>query len=127
MMVGIGTDLVYIPEIERFIRQFGEVYLRNTFTERERSEISGKANPAQYYAASFACKEAVFKAIGHSTKRKVFDFRCVETLHYSDGAPYIHPTSELREYMDECGISSFQVSISHEKDYALAFVLAERA
>ena len=125
MIVGIGTDLVYIPRIRKTIDDHGEVFTKRTFTKKENDYASGKRDVAAYYATLFACKEAVFKAMGHSTGEGFFDFRIVEVLHHEDGAPYVNITDGLRPYMLEAGISSFLVSVSHENDYVIAFVAAQ--
>lgn len=124
MVLGIGVDMVYIPEIRRFL-ELNDAFEKHTFTEGEKA-IGEKVNDkAQYYAGIFACKEAVFKSIGHLTEEKVFDFRFVETLHHEDGAPYININAELQKYMDETGVTDFKVSITNENDYAVAFVIAQ--
>ncbi len=124
MIIGIGTDLVDIHEIRRYL-DMNDAFETHTFTEAER-EIGEKAvDKASYYAGLFACKEAVFKALGHHTEDQVWDFRCVETLHHSDGAPYVHPNNELRKYMKEAGVGSILVSITNENGFAQAFAVAQ--
>lgn len=128
MIIGIGVDMVYIPEISRYQDQAGDSFFVHTFTDAERkgAERIPDSQKATYFAGLFASKEAAFKALGHHSKEKVWDFRCVETLHHEDGAPYIHPTEELKQHMEEAGVTELLVSITNEKDYAQAFVLAQR-
>lgn len=124
MVLGIGVDMVYIPEIKRFL-ETNDAFEKHTFSENEKAIGENVTDKSQYYAGLFASKEAVFKAIGHLTKDKLFDFRCVETLHHEDGAPYINPGEELLGYMEEAGVTDFKVSITNENDYAIAFVIAQ--
>ena len=63
MIVGIGVDLVKIDRIEKAGKNhFG--FLERVFTESERQDRSKQKFPAQHFAARFASKEAVLKAIG---------------------------------------------------------------
>lgn len=127
MVLGVGVDLVDISEVKRFMELERNGFIEHTFTEAEKAigEKVPDIKKAEYYAGLFACKEAVFKAIGHRTHDKVWDFRFIETLHHEDGAPYVNITPKLQEYMDEAGVGSFCVSVSNENDYAVAFVIAQ--
>lgn len=127
MIRGIGIDTVSIREIQRYLedKNLCDAYLRHTFTEAERKNVQDRENHAEYFAARFAVKEAVFKAIGHLLPEKRFDFRLVETLNTSDGCPYISITPELRQILNVASVVRLHVSITTEDDYATAFVIAE--
>lgn len=125
MIIGIGIDLVYIPEMSHIL-ETADAFEENTFSEGERKEASAANSKAEYYASVFAVKEAVFKAVASHTKEKIFDFRIVETKHAEDGSPHIVIGAELQKLLDEAGITDLHLSISHEQDYAIAFVIAER-
>jgi len=126
MIRGIGVDAVNIGEIKRYIQDdfFGSAYVRRTFTPNEVLASSGAACPGTYYAARFAAKEAVFKAVASLTKSKSFDFRIVETLNEDDGKPYININNELRVLLDEASVQTLHISITTEGEYAIAFVVA---
>lgn len=126
MVLGVGVDMVYIPEMERMISTSGEVYLRHTFTEAEIGACGSDRFKAKYYAGVFAAKEAVFKALGHLTEKKLFDFRCVEIMHYEDGKPYVNMTAGLKKYMRESCVDDIQLSITDENEYAMAFAIVQR-
>lgn len=125
MVLGIGFDLTEIKEVKRLAEDVGEAFLSKTFSQRERENSEAAADPWEYLASRFAAKEAVFKALAHLTKDKTFDFRIVETLNYEDGSPYVNITPVLEGLMKEAGVKRLIVSITHEKDYAGAFVIAE--
>lgn len=125
MIVGIGIDLVDIHEIERLVSIQNGVFLRRTYTDRERVEAKKAVSSAEYLATRFAAKEAVFKAVAHHTASKSFDFRIVETLSEADGYPVIRACDELRTILEEAGIDSLFVSLSTEGEYAIAMVVAE--
>lgn len=128
MVVGVGIDTVQISRVERFMGMRDGAFQRRTFTENERKAAEEHPNlAAQSYAGLYAVKEAVFKAIGHRTKKKVWDFRCVETAFHEDGAPYIVVGDQLRQYMDEAGVAEIYISITNEGEYATAIAVAESA
>lgn len=124
MVLGVGVDMVDINEVKRYMG-INDSFERHTFTTAEQRIAENVPDKAQYYAGLFAVKEAVFKALGHRTKEKLFDFRCVETLHHKDGAPYVRPNKELQKYMDEAGVREILVSITNEKHFAVAFAIAQ--
>jgi holo-[acyl-carrier protein] synthase len=125
MIKGIGVDMVDVREIMRYMETFKQTFINKTFTPREVEASALLPNPAEYLAARFAAKEAVFKAIARLTKEKGFDFRIVETLNEIDGHPFVNISGELKTLMNEADITSLLISITTEGDYATAFVVAE--
>ncbi len=124
MVKGIGVDMVEVAEVKRLMRDAGG-FIKKTFTEKE-VELSGDAaSKEEYFSARFAVKEAVFKAVAHLTEKKTFDFRRVETLNAPDGHPYVNLSGELAPLFAEAGIEELLVSISTEKEYVIAFVIAQ--
>lgn len=128
MIRGIGVDTVRISEIAHFLENetISQSYLKHTFTDQERKAGSLRTDTAEYFATRFAAKEAVFKALGHLTAAKVFDFRLVETLNAPDGSPYVHITDHLRQILLEAEVDRLHISITTEADFATAFVIAEK-
>ncbi|MBR2810752.1 MAG: holo-ACP synthase [Solobacterium sp.] len=117
MIHGVGTDLVYIPRLQKMLDEKKFAFFRHVFSEYEREHGSS----AQYFAARFAVKEAVFKAVHAS-----FDFRIIETMNLEDGKPVIRETEAVRKLFDDNGIDRVEISIAHEQDYASAFAVAIR-
>jgi len=58
-----GTDIVAVPRIETLIRDGGASFLNRWFTAGEIDYCAGKAVPSRHFAARFAAKEAVLKAL----------------------------------------------------------------
>lgn len=125
MIRGIGIDAVSISEIKRYIENFGDTYVNRTFTEKEVFVSRQSPQPAEYLATRFAAKEAVFKAIAHFTKDKGFDLRIVETLDEEDGFPVVQMEGKLLPLLKEADVTAIHVSLTTEKDFAVAFVVAE--
>ena len=126
MINSIGVDIVQISGMRRLIMQSDGVFVRHTFTEEEMRQSETSEDPAEYFSARLASKEAVFKAIAHYTSEKTFDPRIIETLTENDGSPLVTINEELGKLMDEAGIAKLHVSLSHDGDYVIAFVIAEK-
>lgn len=126
MIIGIGTDLCSISRIQKIIDREGldGAFFRRAFTPAEQAEAAARHDKAAFYAARFAVKEAVFKAVAPRTEGG-FDLRLVESLHREDGSPYVSVTEKLKPLLDEAGIRSLHLSVTTEGDLAQAFVVAE--
>ena len=126
MIKGIGVDTVDINRIRRMTEEDPEpAFLRRAFTERERAQAPEGRLRADYFAARFAVKEAVFKAVAPSHPEKTFDLRLVESLHREDGSPYVVMEGPLREDYEAAGVSEIYISVTTEGHYATAFAVAE--
>lgn len=127
-IVGIGIDMAQIAEISRLSEVMGPSFFQRTFTDIERTEAERRRTreaKLEYYAARYAVKEAVFKALAPHIPEKGFDFRHVCTLNHEDGSPYVEMTEWMRNLCREAGASKIHVSITTEGEYAAAFVIAE--
>ena len=69
-------------------------------------------------------KEAVFKAVAPYSEMPL-DLRKIESLRAEDGHPYVHITEDLAPVLASAGIRRIHISITHEKEYATAFAVAE--
>lgn len=126
MIIGIGVDLCRISRVEKILEREGAdgAFFRRAFTQEERHEAETRHNLAEYYAARFAVKEAVFKAVSPSVKSGP-DLRTIESLHRADGSPYVNINAELAPFLEEAGIRTLHLSVTTEGDLAQAFVVAE--
>ena len=120
MKIGCGTDIIEISRIRQSIEQFGDVFIKKIFTQSEISYCEGK-NIAKYqhYAARFAAKEAIYKAINNFEKIENADFLDAEIINGINGKPSIRFCNKL-EYMN---MYHADISISHCKEYAMAMVI----
>ena len=114
MAILCGVDIVYVPKIKRLIGK--EATLQKFFHATELGSIGSKSgSDAQHLAGIIAAKEAFFKALGLVPK-----FNAVKVDYETSGRPKLIVSPEFRTYKD-C-----DVSISHDKDYAIAFVVMEK-
>lgn len=64
MILGLGVDIIEIERIQKAIDRWGDLFLKHVFCPEEIAYAQMHKNAAQHFAARFAAKEAVFKAIG---------------------------------------------------------------
>ncbi len=118
-VVAIGTDLVDIDRIRRVIeRQPG--FVDRVYTDGERDYCQRRRDPAERYAARFAAKEAVLKALG--TGLGGADFTDIEVVRRDTGEPTLRVVGRAAERATELGIASWLITLSHSDHLAQAFV-----
>lgn len=121
MILGVGTDIIEIDRIKSAIDNTPG-FLEKIFTKREVEELSKNTLRVESVAGNFAVKEAVSKAIG--TGIRGFSFKDIEVFRDELGKPIIKVSSKIEEVI-KCNEYLFNVSISHNKTMAIAFVVLE--
>ena len=116
MIVGIGTDIVRVSRIRGLLERYPN-FVTRVFSDGEIDYCRQRSSPEQSYAARFAAKEALVKACGAS-----FTFSGVSVINDDSGKPYFSGDA-LAEIS---GGGNIHLSISHDTDYAVAFVVIER-
>lgn len=116
----VGIDIVEVARIERAIVRWGESFLQRIYTEPELKLCHKKSTSL---AARFAGKEAVIKAIG--TQTKGIGWRDIEILADPSGKPLVHLHGKAQNQAEGLGLGELAISLSHSKDYAIAFVVGE--
>lgn len=119
MIKGIGTDIIEIKRIEKAMLAKG--FKDKVFTKSEIILIDEKGIPSA--ATNFATKEAVSKALGTGIRQ--FSISDIEVLRDDLGKPYVIFHNKAKEIINKYGIINVQVSMSHCKEYAVAFVIIE--
>jgi len=121
MIIGIGVDLVKIDRITKAGKNHSG-FLERVFTPQERAYCTKQKNPGQHYAARFAAKEAVLKAIGTGWSAGV-KWTDMEVLHGEGGGPIVNISGRVKDLMDLKGVRQILLSYSHDGDYAVAQVV----
>ena len=123
MIAGIGTDIAEVKRFERWIKN--PEMLERFFNEKEQSTATSEAARCQHYAVRFAAKEAFSKALG--TGISGFNLKEVYITNNSEGKPLLNIEGKALALMNErLGESNALVSLSHEKEYAIAFVVLDK-
>jgi holo-[acyl-carrier protein] synthase len=121
MIIGIGIDLVKISRIEKAGKNHS-AFLERVFTDKERAYCSRQKFAAQHYAARFASKEAVLKAIGTGMSAGM-KWTDIEVLHGEGGGPIVNLSGRVKDFMDLKGVRQVLLSYSHDEGYAVAQVV----
>ncbi len=124
MIYGIGIDIVNIARIDRSIHKYGKTFLQKVFVPEEISYCQSKAHPAMHFAARFAAKEALSKAIKTGFSQGVCP-KEIEVVKAESGQVSIRLHKKTKEVCKKLAIKNFHLSVSHEKEVAVAQVLAE--
>ena len=123
MIYGIGTDIIEVDRIRKFINK-GEAFKDRVFTKKEMEYSDSHRDPAPFYAARFAAKEAFVKALGTGFIDGIW-FDQIEVYHVEQGKPEIRLSGKAKEVADEKEIKKIFISISHVKDWANAVAVLE--
>jgi holo-[acyl-carrier protein] synthase len=124
MIISVGIDIADVKRIARSLKTFKGRFREKYFTQLEREYCTSKSKPAQHYAARFAAKEAVFKALGESWSAGTGHID-VEVVSSDDGAPRIELSNELLKAFKKKGMSKIHLSLSHTAKIAVAVVIVE--
>lgn len=119
MNISCGVDIIEIERVKNSIEDLGDKFLNKVFTKNEIEYCeSKKKQKYQHYAARFAAKEAVFKAISKNLEDKYsVSWKDFEVANDKQGRPNINLIG-----FDTKEIENIDISISHCKQYAVANV-----
>ena len=120
MQILCGTDIIEIERVKESIEELGEKFIKKIYTENEIKYCESKNKMKyQHYAARFAGKEAIFKAISKILSDKYsISWKDVEIINDENGRPQIIFLN--KQYKQ---IQSIEISLSHCKQYATANVV----
>ena len=116
MVIGTGIDIIEIDRIQKAINRWGDNFLKHVFHDEEIKYAQSHKNPIQHYAARFAAKEAVFKAIGDNPNIGWKDLKVLNDKH---GRPHCI-------FKDKKFKNKIFISISHAHNYAVASAIVTK-
>jgi holo-[acyl-carrier protein] synthase len=114
--VRVGVDLIEIERVRRALDRYPGFRAR-CFTEAERAYCDSRPNPAQHYAARFAGKEAVGKALGFGVAR-AFAWLDVEIV--GRPKPAVRLTGRMDVWAERVGAGRIDLSLTHSRELAAA-------
>ncbi len=120
MKISCGTDIIEIERIKKSIQDLGEKFLQKIYTKKEIEYCESKHNQKyQHYAARFAVKEAVFKAISEYLPTTThIDWKSIEVENDKKGKPHVTVHG-----VETTMFQNIEISISHCKEYAVAYAI----
>ncbi|MAS94233.1 MAG: holo-[acyl-carrier-protein] synthase [Verrucomicrobiales bacterium] len=120
---GIGIDIIDTDRIEESVKKFGDRFLDRIFTPAERSYCEARKPSSRHFAARFAAKEAIAKALGTGIGVHL-EWRDMEILRDEAGKPYVTLSGNGKDFADENKIREILISLSHADNHAAANALA---
>ena len=117
-MISIGTDIVTISRIKELIIQKKEFFLKKIFTDKEINYCNSYSDPHVHFSGKYAAKESVKKALLSNNICEHISLSDIQVLNREDKSPYI--------IIDSLKTIQFNISISHDGDYAIAFAIIEK-
>lgn len=126
-IVGTGVDMIEVERVQQALSRLGtgDRFRQRVFTESEIAYCESRGRLLyQSYAARFAAKEAVMKALGTGWNRHV-GWNDIEVLRQRGRAPMIVLHGKAAEFAGRCGIARIHLSLSHTASFAIACVTAE--
>lgn len=128
MIVSIGTDICSLTRVEAAWRRFGDRFVERVLSAGERRAFAALAIPnrAAYLCKRFAAKEALGKALGTGIGAGI-SWQHIEVRRRRGEAPQVILSGEAQARAERMGVTGIHLSLSDEKDFALAFAVFERA
>ena len=123
MIIGIGTDIIEIDRIKKAVDNDKHSFIQRVFSERETAYFEKNQWGPETIAGSFAAKEAVMRALG--TGLRGFKFKDIEVLRDKLGKPVVKLSNNANRIAKDKNIKAIHLSISHCREYALAYATAE--
>lgn len=124
MIIGIGNDVFDVSRMKGQLEADGRGTREVLFTSREIAYCEGMRYPARHYAARFAAKEALLKALAYNG-RGGFVWRQVEIIADTNGKPHVILHDALKERAESLFVNRIFVSLSHTPSLAAAQVILE--
>jgi holo-[acyl-carrier protein] synthase len=121
MPYAVGIDMIAIPRVRAAIERHDGRFLRRVYTPEEVAFCRGRVSEL---AARFAAKEAVMKALG--TGARGVGWREIEVLPDRRGKPLVYLYGRAKERADKIGLRALDVSLAHEREFAVAAVVGVR-
>lgn len=130
-MLYTGVDIIELSRIEQAINRWGDRFLRRVFTPGERAYCGSRVHS---YAARWAAKEATAKALGVGLYGfgaaivgvdALVSWLDLEVQRAPSGQPLLALHGGAAARATALGWKTTALSLSHGRDYAVAFVVAE--
>ena len=126
MIYGIGTDIVQVSRMEDNLARHGDRFAERILSDSELAVFSSHTRPAHFLAKRFAAKEAAAKAFGTGFSDGL-SLRHIVVANEDSGRPTLQFVETAQSLAQQFKITGSFLSLSDEKDYAVAFVVLEKA
>ena len=120
---GVGIDLTDVKRIKSLRERYGDAFLERTFCDFEIDYCKKFKEPDSHFAARFAAKEAMAKALGTGFSGDI-TLKSLGVKNGESGEPVAVLDDAAKARLKQIGAEKILVSISHLKDYAQAIAIA---
>jgi len=124
-VVGVGIDLVDLERVRVLLANKGERAMTRFFSDRERSYLATRTDPAGHAAARIAAKEAVYKAMQSIPGARSIGWREIEVSRDAEGKPSIELHGLAAHLSEKSGGLRIQISLTHAASAAGAIAIVE--
>ena len=122
MLIGVGCDVIEIERVRKAIER--DAFLQRVFAKEEIAYcMSRGAQAAASFAARFAAKEAVLKALG--TGLRGGELQEIVITNDALGKPSVQLLGYHAELAAQLGVNNIAISMSHSRETAMAYVIME--
>ena len=122
-ILGIGTDITECLRIARMIERHGEQFIDRVYTAEEVRYCQGRPQSTQHFAARWAAKEAILKAVGIRSRRGT-SWADIEIRKEPDGRPVVAVRGAIKDAIEQLGVAEVLVTFSHCRTHATAYAIA---
>ena len=124
-IIGVGLDLADVARIRKLMDKYADTFLARTFAQVEIDYCLSRADAPLHFAARFAAKEAMAKALGTGFTGDI-TLKSFWIENDAMGAPLAKLDAAARKRADAMGAGDMKVSLTHLKDYAQAIAILSR-
>jgi len=126
MVVGLGVDVFDVGRVEAKLQPRDSAFLQQVFTPAEMADCEAQSRPAAHYAARFAAKEAVLKALAPPVEAEVpLVWRDIDIRRAQDGRHDVVLHGPARALAERRGVTRILLSITLARGLALASAVLE--
>jgi holo-[acyl-carrier protein] synthase len=117
----LGIDIIKVERIQKAIKKHGRRFAKRVLTDHEDAYVRDRP---ENFAGRWAAKEAVSKVLGLGVRG--VGWREIEIIRLPTGAPMVRLHDRAKRRADQLGMERVAVSISHEREYAVAVAFGVR-
>ena len=124
MILGIGTDIISIARIRATLDRHGSRFAQRILSDLELVALNDTKNPVAWLAKRWAAKEAFGKAAGSGILAPL-TWAGIGVGHDDAGRPLFELSDAVAFHLQSRGVTRTHLTLSDERDYAVAFVIFE--
>ena len=124
MILGTGTDIISIARIRDTLDRYGARFAQRILSDLELVALNDTKNPVAWLAKRWAAKEAFGKAAGSGILAPL-TWAGIGIGHDDAGRPLFELSDAVAFHLQSRGVTRTHLTLSDERDYAVAFVIFE--